>query len=249
MLRFSLPVFTAGLLLAHATTAFAADPDAPDDGNESATATPTNESAPVMQPMGSSSSGGAATATAGSPATTAPAATPTTTPVTAIAAEEEHPAPNTIFVEGLGAGLFYSVNYERLLFDQLGVRVGLSYMSYGASTTVGTDASSNVSYFTVPLTAEYLGLRAGSHVLEIGAGATMVFSDGSASAGGLTSTGSGVNALGNVHVGYRIHPMGGGFNFRVGAAALYGPGISLSNPDPNSWGIIPWFYISAGASF
>jgi hypothetical protein len=122
-------------------------------------------------------------------------------------------------------------------------------MSYGASTTVGTDASSNVSYFTVPLTAEYLGLRAGSHVLEIGAGATMIFSDGAASAGGLTATGSGVNALGNAHIGYRIHPMGGGFNFRVGAAALYGPGLSLSNPDPNSWGIIPWFYISAGASF
>ncbi len=195
-------------------------------------------------------SGPAPTATTTATTTPATTTTPVATPTTAVAAvpvEEEHPAPNTIFVEGLGAGLFYSVNYERLLFDQLGIRVGLSYMSYGAS--VGTDTSSNVSYFTVPLTAEYLGLRAGSHVLEIGAGATMIFADGAASAGGLTSTGSGASALGNAHIGYRIHPVRGGFNFRVGAAMLYGPGLSFSNPDPASWGVIPWFYISAGASF
>lgn len=243
MLQKTLPVLVAGLTLACTTTAFAADPDAPVDGSGEAAGSGTTESTPVMQPM----NGTTTTTPTTAPGTThTPVATPAATTV-AVPLEDEHPAPNTIFVEGLGAGLFYSVNYERLLFDQLGIRVGLSYMSYGSS--VGTDVSSNVSYFTVPLTAEYLGLRAGSHVLEIGAGATMIFSDGAASAGGLTSTGSGVNAMGNAHIGYRIHPVRGGFNFRVGAAALYGPGLSLSNPDPNSWGIIPWFYISAGASF
>ncbi len=245
MLTKSLPMIAAGLLLAQTATAYAADPDATDEeGSEAGTGTTGQSSAPVMQPMGSQT-----TTTGPTTATTTPAATPAATPGTVVVptdVEEEHPAPNTIFVEGLGAGLFYSVNYERLLFDQLGVRIGFSYMSYGSN--VGT-SSSNVSYVTVPLTAEYLGLRAGSHVLEIGAGATMIFTDGSASAGGLTATGSGASAIGNAHIGYRIHPMNGGFNFRVGAAALYGPGLSLSNPDPNSWGIIPWFYISAGASF
>jgi hypothetical protein len=215
-------------------TAHAEDPNGPAPG--------TTDGQPVMQPMGTARAGAVA-----------PATTPTTTPVSPavvavpVEVEEEHPAPNSIFAEGMGAGLFYSVNYERLLFDQLGLRVGISYMSYGASA--GTDTSSNVSYFTVPLTAEYLGLRSGKHVLEIGAGSTLLISDGSASAGGLTASGSGVGALGTAHIGYRIHPVRGGFQFRVGAAMLYGPGLSLSNPDPNSWGVLPWFYVSAGASF
>ena len=74
---------------------------------------------------------------------------------------------------------------------------------------------------------------------------------GSASGIGASSSGSGFGALGNAMVGYRIHPVdGAGFNFRVGAMALMGKGVSLSNTaDPAAFGMIPWFYLSLGASF
>jgi hypothetical protein len=51
-------------------------------------------------------------------------------------------------------------------------------------------------------------------------------------------------------VGYRLHPVdGAGFQFRVGLMALIGEGLALSNPDPKSLGVLPWGYISLGASF
>jgi hypothetical protein len=51
-------------------------------------------------------------------------------------------------------------------------------------------------------------------------------------------------------VGFRLHPIDhAGFNFRVGAMALGGEGLGLQNPNPNSFGFIPWGYISLGASF
>jgi hypothetical protein len=56
---------------------------------------------------------------------------------------------------------------------------------------------------------------------------------------------------GTAMVGYRIHPLeGAGFNFRVGAMAIGGSGLSLSAPtDPTAFGVIPWLYLSMGASF
>jgi hypothetical protein len=51
-------------------------------------------------------------------------------------------------------------------------------------------------------------------------------------------------------VGYRLHPVGdAGFMFRVGAMALVGKGLSLSTGDPEKIGVLPWLYLSLGASF
>jgi hypothetical protein len=50
--------------------------------------------------------------------------------------------------------------------------------------------------------------------------------------------------------GFRLHPIDhAGFNFRVGAMVLGGEGLGLQNPNPSSFGFIPWGYISLGASF
>jgi hypothetical protein len=161
-------------------------------------------------------------------------------------------APNSIYAEGLGAGLAYSLNYERLVVDDVAVRAGFSYMSFGATATTSAGTSSaSATFMTFPITASYIGVRAGKHALELGGGATLMSASGSASGIGASSSGSGMGALGTAMVGYRIHPLeGAGFNFRVGAMALMGKGVSLSSSsDPSNFGMIPWFYLSLGASF
>ncbi|SRR5579883_1150008 len=165
---------------------------------------------------------------------------------------DNHPAPNSIFAEGLGAGLLYSINYERMVIDDLGVRVGFSYTSFGASATApdGTTSSASASFITIPITASYIGVRSRKHALELGGGATIAYASGSASGVGASASGSGVLPYGVVMVGYRLHPVDhAGFQFRVGLMALVGEGLALSSPNPSAVGVLPWGYLSLGASF
>src|SRR5689334_20446311 len=78
--------------------------------------------------------------------------------------ELDQPSPNSIFAEGLGAGLLYSINYERMVLDDLGVRAGFGYWSVGASATVnGQTAGASASYLTIPITVSYIGVRSKKH--------------------------------------------------------------------------------------
>ena len=168
-----------------------------------------------------------------------------------IAPEKDKPAPNSVFLEGLGAGLFYSINYERRVIDDVGVRAGFSYLSVSASASgAGTTASASASYLTIPITASYLGVRGSRSGLELGGGMTLAYASGEASAGVSSASGAGMSALGTAMVGYRLHPVDhAGFQFRVGLMALAGKGLSFSDPSPDSFGVLPWFYTSCGASF
>jgi hypothetical protein len=163
----------------------------------------------------------------------------------------DHPAPNSIYAEGLGEAILYSINYERLVIDQLGIRAGFSYLSLSATTGAGPSATSaNATYVFFPITASYIGLRAGKHSLELGGGATLLYVSGSANAAGISSSGSGLVPFGTLLVGYRFHPVDhAGFQFRVGFTSLIGNGLGLQNPDPSKLGFIPWPYLSLGASF
>jgi hypothetical protein len=183
--------------------------------------------------------------------TARPADTNAPQPVAPVRTEPKF-AENSVYAEGLGAGLVYSLNYERMVADTVGVRAGFSYMSFGASVTSGNQTSSaSATFMTFPITASYLGVRSGKHALELGGGATLLSASGTANGVGVSSSGSGFGALGNAMVGYRIHPVdGAGFNFRVGAMALMGKGVGLSSTtDPTAFGMMPWFYLSLGASF
>ena len=161
------------------------------------------------------------------------------------------PAPNSIYAEGLGAGLAYSLNYERMVLDDLGVRLGFSYLSMSASATSGgATSSASASFLSFPITASYIGIRSGKHSLELGGGVTLTRSSGSGSSFGQTASGSGMSGLGTAMIGYRIHPVDrAGFNFRVGLMALAGKGLGFDTADPAAFGVLPWFYISMGASF
>ena len=118
------------------------------------------------------------------------------------------PAPNALFVEALGPAVVYSLNYERTLFSQVAVRVGL------AAWLWGPDSFRN---FVVPITITHIGLRG----LEAGAGVTLQ-SDRSPL----------VSAL----VGYRLHPQGRtGFQFRAGGLVFVGKDVFRHVGDALPW--------------
>lgn len=159
---------------------------------------------------------------------------------------DDRTASNSIFAEGLGPGLLYSLNYERTLGNDFAVRIGTSYMSLGASNSVG---GVSVGFLSVPLVASYLGLSSGNHVLELGVGGIFIHASGEARAGGITLAGAGNTIWGTALIGYRRHPVNGGFMFRVGMSALVGKGLGFNVFDPAAVGIVPWPYLSLGATF
>ena len=155
-------------------------------------------------------------------------------------------ASNSLFIEGGGPGLLYSVNYELLFDDDSGIRVGFSYQPLSAAASSG-GGSGKASVITVPILATYLA-SFGSSALELGGGATLIRADGAASGNGLAVSSAGTNVLGTAILGYRRQPLEGGIQLRIGLEALVGKGLALSNPDPNKVGILPWMYLSIGFS-
>jgi len=158
---------------------------------------------------------------------------------------EQRDASNSLFVEGGGPGLLYSINYELLFDDDFGIRAGFSYQPLSAAGSSG--GSSSVRLFTVPILANYL-VSFGSSAIELGGGATLIKAEGAASGNGLAVSGAGTTVLGTAILGYRRQPADGGFQFRIGVEALVGKGLALSNPDPNKLGVLPWMYLSIGFS-
>src|SRR2546426_746214 len=159
---------------------------------------------------------------------------------------QERDANSSLFLEGGGPGLLYSVNYELLFGDDFGIRAGFSYQSLSASGSSGS-GSAPVSIITIPILANEL-VSFGSSALELGGGATIIQAAGAASGNGLAVSASGTTVLGTAILGYRRQPVDGGFQFRIGIEALAGKGLALRNPDPNKLGVLPWLYVSIGYS-
>ncbi len=163
---------------------------------------------------------------------------------------QERGAVNSVFAEGLGPGLLYSLNYERVFEDDFGLRAGFSYMSFsGAAISNSGMVSASVGWFSVPVVASYLGIRSGNNALELGLGGIFTHASGAATGGGISATGAGNVVWGTAVVGYRRQPLNGGFMFRVGLSALAGKGLGLDANDPEKIGVVPWPYMSLGATF
>ena len=166
-------------------------------------------------------------------------------------AEPAKLAPNSLFVEGFGAGVFYSLNYERMVLDQLGVRVGIGLMPIASSRSADGFESASTStdlLVFVPVTASYVGIRSGRSALELGGGVTLLYAS-YALAG---TSGPSLVPMGVAMVGYRNQPVGErGFMFRAGveAAALHYDILAYQKPTLGNLGIFPWPYLSLGASF
>jgi hypothetical protein len=154
-------------------------------------------------------------------------------------------AKNAIYLDLLGPGLLYSINYDREIIPDLSARIGLSYMSIGASASdgAGTTASAKFSYLAIPITASYLGIGSTSNMLELGGGPVIMNFSGS---GLVSSSDSAVKAGGSSTTvaltgmaGYRHQPADGGFVFRIGASPMVVLGAN----------VLPWGYMSLCAAF
>jgi hypothetical protein len=129
-------------------------------------------------------------------------------------------AKNTIFLELLGNGGLYSVNYDRWVHDMVSVRVGASFISLGASSS---SSSANISLFTMPIMGNFL-IGSDSHKFEAGLGALLVYASASATSGATSVFANGFGVAGTGTVGYRYSDPKGGFVFRIGVTPLFGAG-------------------------
>jgi hypothetical protein len=131
-------------------------------------------------------------------------------------------AENSIFLELLGNGGLYSINYEHLFADSgFGARVGFSYFGISAADST---SSASVSLITVPVLANYY-IGGVNHKLQLGLGVTIVYLSAASGAFGAGYTsGSGAGVAGTGVIGYRYLPHDGGFDFGVGFTPLFGAG-------------------------
>ena len=65
-------------------------------------------------------------------------------------------ASNSLFIEGGGPGLLYSLNYELLFDDDFGIRVGFSYQSLRPAPPSIGGGNASPRLITVPILATYL---------------------------------------------------------------------------------------------
>lgn len=154
-------------------------------------------------------------------------------------AQESTPAPvdrlarNSIYIELLGHGLLYSVNYDRRFSDRVSGRAG-------AMLIAGRDSEGEpASLAIIPAMANYLAGH-GSHRLEVGAGPVLVYGRGRVERDevkGLDAS-SVVGLFGGATFGYRYQPLRGGFAFRIGFTPVFSPES-----------FAPWGGISFGYAF
>lgn len=137
----------------------------------------------------------------------------------------QQPARNGAYLELLGNGGLYSLNYERLLAPALGGRVGI--MTFGGEGEEGD----RVRIILAPVMANYLA-GGGPHRLEVGAGPVIAYAAGTIREDDIGEV-SGIGVAATATLGYRYHPPAGGFIFRAGltpilSSAGLSPSVGLS---------------------
>jgi hypothetical protein len=140
-------------------------------------------------------------------------------------------APNSIYLELLGNGLLYSVNYDRMFNENFGARIGVTY--FPALTSFFNTVE---DIFLMPVTLNtFIGGE--NNKLEMGVGivylqltASTIFSEEKQNVSGAAET---------LTIGYRYQPRLGGFVFRVGFTPIFRFGKKF----------VPFGGISIGTSF
>ncbi len=123
-------------------------------------------------------------------------------------------ARNAVYLELLGNGGLYSVNFERILHDTLALRVGFATWNSPALFYDGTPPD---RLTTVPVTVSYL-LGGGERKLELGGGVT--FGRETRDRSSRHETSSSFSNLTGI-IGYRSQPPGRGYLFRAGVTPFY----------------------------
>ncbi len=129
-----------------------------------------------------------------------------------VKAQEFKTAPlvrNGVFLEILGNGFLYSLNYEHFFKDHFAWRVGAMY--FGGSGENDANETLNFNLLIMPVMLNYV-LGSGSHHIEIGAGPTLVYL--SVEVDVLPGI-SGFAFGGTARLGYLYRPPQGGLTFRL----------------------------------
>ena len=135
---------------------------------------------------------------------------------------------NTVYLELFGNALLASINYDRMVTDNVSVRVGYGSISLD-DTDVETGIITKISITPIPITANYL-MGSGNHKLEIGAGILYIMVDGNIDFGGVSLAASGSVIATTGVLGYRYHRDTGGFSFRATVAPIMLEGEMLTMP-------------------
>jgi len=118
-----------------------------------------------------------------------------------------------IFVEVLGNGFIYSVNYDTRFsqgFDGWGGRAGIGYI-----------AIDDVRFTAMPFLVNYLFGKE-KHFFEVGVGTTfLVASESNGTYGPVGDRERGTGFIGAMSLGYRMEPTDGGFMFRAGLTPIF----------------------------
>jgi hypothetical protein len=137
-------------------------------------------------------------------------------------------SPSAVYVELLGNGLLYSINYDHRIAPKLAARVGV--MGLG-----GVSDSSSAAVFTAPVMLSYLFGEGNSH-FEVGAG--LILAAGAVDEVDPLEDESFSRAFGTATLGYRYQRPDGGFIFRTGLTPFF-----------DHTGFAPSFGISFGYGF
>lgn len=139
---------------------------------------------------------------------------------------------NAVYIEGLGNGGLYSLNYDHRFANDLSVRAGFSAWWLG-----GTNEGFGFGLIALPLTVNYL-LGGNGEYLELGWGLVPGIFGASLTLFGQTSTASQPFIFGTGIIGYRYQPIKSGMIFRIDFTPLF----TLK-------GLLPWGGISLGYAF
>lgn len=122
---------------------------------------------------------------------------------------------NLIYGELGGNGLFYSLNYERILYKNLRAKVGFSYLHI---IEKGTNFNQDIISF--PITASYLyPIGKKGHLFEGGLGVMFLISSGNiVEYGGSTDLFPNITSI----LAYRYEKPTSRFSFKVAFTPLYG---------------------------
>jgi hypothetical protein len=149
-------------------------------------------------------------------------------------------AANAVYVELLGNGGLYSLNYDRRFADAVALRVGFASWTTD-DLFLGEEAETD--FISVPVTAAWL-MGTGNRRIELGGGVLVgtksreeAFGDGETSSGFVSLTGI---------IGYRYQPARG-FMFRVALTPFFGLGDE-DEAYPED-GFMPSGGLSVGYSF
>lgn len=154
-----------------------------------------------------------------------------------LAAQENHIpySQNAIYIEGLGPGLLYSVNYDRRITPNISVRLGFTYWSLELPFILTVQ---RISLTAFPLMVNFLTGEGEGH-LELGIGPMPSFtSSHSEDIFGSTSQSSGKSVVGIATLGYRFQPREAGLFFRISFTPLF-----------TFKKFVPWVGISVGGTF